>query len=181
MMGVPGGLSLQEAAMLTLMFTAAALAAAPSDALTERATGDFALTDSASALEARREAAIEETLEPMNFALAILARGKLEDTLKVCKAYKASLEGSTFSFTCDQEPAVVTTLGGGADSYTNGAGKVFPVSSVLADDMVIEVTFVGDSGNQLTRFDFSGESLKVTKIVTGDLLDVPLTCDFNYQ
>jgi len=166
--------------MFLTLFAAAALAESPAD-LTERATGTFKSTDAASVIEGRRQAAIDRTLEPMNFALAILARGKLEDTLTACSSYTAKLDGGTFTFQCDDKNQVVTVLGGGPAPFTNQEGKSYMVSSSQRGESMLDVIFQGDSGAQTTTFDFSGEIIVVTKTVTSDMLEVPLSCTFNYR
>jgi len=166
--------------MFLTLFAAAALAEEPVD-LAARATGTLKSTDAASVIEGRRQAAIERTLEPMNFALAVLARGKLEDTLTACSMYTAKLDGDVFTFQCDDKGIVTTTLGGGAAPFTNQEGKTYMVNSSKRGETVLDVVFQGDSGAQTTSFDFSGEIVVVTKTVTSDMLEVPLSCTFNYR
>jgi len=166
--------------MFLYLFASAALAE-PSAELMERATGTFQSTDETSILNGRRAAAIERTLEPMNFAIALLARGKLEDTLTVCESYSAKLDGNTFTFQCDDKNPVTTVLGGGPAPFITKKGKTYQVSSTLQGESVVSVFFQGDSGGQLTAFDFSGEIIVVTKTVTSDMLEVPLVCAFNYR
>jgi len=157
------------------------LSAMANPTLAERANGTFSSVDAASAVSGRREEAIERTLEPMNFALAMLARGKLEDSLAVCGSYKTTLADNTFSLTCDNRPTVTTVIGGSASNHTTEKGDTYLVTSTQEGESIVNVVFTGDSGAQTTRFDFSGEILVVTKIVTSDMLEVPLTCSFNYR
>lgn len=161
--------------MLLLLLTAA-----HAGSLEELASGTFTLADSAAEVTARREAAIEATLEPMNFALAMIARGKLEDTMAVCRTYEIRLDGQELYFRCDALNPVTATIGGGATPHTTDSGNVVQATATRPADEVIEISFAGESGGQTTRFDFSSGRLVVTKTVTSDMLEVPLTATFNY-
>jgi hypothetical protein len=154
-----------------------AAAAAPS--LTEGGNGSYSLSDSAATLSTRTRAALDATLEPMNFAVRMVAEGRLEDAISTCSRYTFTTNDSRMRILCDDKPPIDGALSGAATRYTNDKGKVFSVTVKPGTDHAI-FTYAGTDATQITTYRFTAGGMVVTKEIRSDSLEVPLRWDTHY-
>lgn len=142
--------------------------------------GDYTLSSPVSELEAASAASVERSLEPMNFAMAAIARPRLETLLTWCKGYSFSSTEQAFVLSCDDKADFKVPTTGPSGSYVNAKGERYPIDYRLVDGSP-ELTFHGDAGRQVTRYEFKpGGALQVHKAIYSKHLELPLKLVIDY-
>ena len=165
--------------MLAPFFLLDIAAAAPGAALTAGASGSYAITDTEEALQSRSQAAVQATVEPLNFALRSIASKRLEEAMTWCSRYTFTIDDRRMSVQCDDLPAVQGALNGAPTRYTSDKGTSYSVTVSPGEDHAV-FTFTGQYATQITTYRFSDTELQVTKEIHNDNLEVPLHMQINY-
>lgn len=163
--------------MLTSLLAVAISAAAPT--IAEGGNASYALSDSASALSSRTQAAMEATLEPMNFAVRMIAEGRLQTALTTCDRYTFTTDDVRMRIQCDSKPPINGALNGSPTPYTNEKGVTYSVTVKKSADRVV-FTYTGPDASQVTTYRFTDSGLVVSKEIRNENLEVPLRWDTNY-
>ncbi|MFT5681718.1 MAG: hypothetical protein ACI8RZ_002624 [Myxococcota bacterium] len=163
--------------MLTSILAIAIAAAAPT--VSEGGNASYTLSDSASALNARTEAALEATLAPMNFAVQLIAEGRLAAALTTCSRYTFTTADAQVQVQCDNKTPINGSRTGGTTPFTNDKGTTFSVTIKESADRVV-FTFTGEEATQITTYRFTDDGMIVSKVISNAHLEVPLRWDTNY-
>jgi len=162
--------------MLTSLLMIAFAAAAP---LSEGGNGTYTLSDSTAALTTRTDAALEATLEPMNFALRMIAEGRLQGAITTCSTYTFTTDDVMMRIQCDSKPPIKGALNGSPTPYTNEKGVTYAVTVQKSVDQVV-FNYAGESATQVTTYRFTDDGLVVSKEIRSANLEVPMRWDTNY-
>jgi hypothetical protein len=163
--------------MLTPLLVVTFASAAPT--LIEGGNATYTLSDSASALSTRTAAALETTLEPMNFAFRMIAEGRLQAAITTCSAYTFTTDDVQMRIQCDNKPPINGALNGAPTPYTNDKGVTYSITVQKGTDQVV-FNYAGESASQVTTYRFTDGGLVVSKEIRSDNLEVPMRWDTNY-
>ncbi|MDG1484091.1 MAG: hypothetical protein P8R54_31155 [Myxococcota bacterium] len=163
--------------MLTSLLMVAFAAAAPS--ISEGGNGTYTLSDSTAALATRTDAALESTLDPMNFAVRMIAEGRLQDAITTCSTYTFTTDDVQMRIQCDDKPPIKGALNGAPTSYTNEKDVTYSITVQKSTDQVV-FNYAGESATQVTTYRFTDGGLVVSKEIRSASLEVPMRWDTNY-
>jgi len=156
-----------------LLLTALAGAAAP-------AAATYQLRQDSVASQRILDAAVEEGVNQVSWALRPLARPRLAEVATACPEYRVSIQGDQYSVQCRGKDPFSWTIGK-TGPWTSRAGKTLTVALTRSGD-VFRLSFTETDGGKSWVYDFSGEdTLRVTQSVTSAHLGKPMTWSLDYR
>lgn len=142
--------------------------------------GTWVLRSTPPELEAEKAAALERTLEPLSFPVALIAKGRLESMLTACQVYRFEVDEQTFQVTCDSNPTIKAPRSGEVAIWVSGDGKSHRIK-MLEDGEAAVIRFEGKDGFEQVRYALDGNGgVAVEKAVHSDQLPVPLRWTIRY-
>ncbi len=137
----------------------------------------FKLATSTSKAEKKINAGIEDGISEMNFVVRPIARGRLEDTNKVCKTLTFTLADGNISIQCGSGKVFTTPADGTSKKVTGSDNKTpYKLSQKVKTDgdiTTITQTFKAEDGKRTTVYTYNSaeKTLKMKVRVNSPKLD----------
>ena len=143
----------------------------------------FTLDCTVASHQKEMDAAIEDTIEDMNFITRPIARGKLQKSNVIFKKVTLGLEPDTVSIQLDARKATKTKSDGTQSvKWKRDDGDEFKVSQKREDNHITQI-YKGEDGSKVIDCNLSSDHKKLTMIVQvkSSKLPKPLTYTLRYK
>jgi hypothetical protein len=166
-------------AVLAAAFAGAAVSVAADRSALE---GTFVLVEKQENVEKAIEAAIDKTVEPLNFVVRPIAKHRLMKTNNPYKRITIALPEGRVSIVTDARAPILTPDGGKPIQWKREDGEVFDVSARW-ENGVLKQTFEAPDGKRVNTFEVSddGSELILEVTVTSEKLKKPLVYKVFYK
>jgi hypothetical protein len=159
--------------MLGLLASAAALAGSP--------TGVWVLSEPAEVVQARIDAAVEESAAEFGIFRAI-ARPRLKKVAIWCRQYTIDFEADPISYQCDDIDPLQVAQAQLGTAFMLSLPKGEVQTTMTWSDPSLRIEYAGEDGGRTNVFSFPGEgSMALTVTVNSARLSAPLSFSIPYK